>query len=342
MAQYSLGVQHEIAPSLILITQYVGNLAWHQNDWLPINNFPLCTSNLTRADYAGDTTFPGYSALSSVQKLNAAAYPGFGNIRLQENPLTGSYNSFQVGLRQQNKHGLSYEADYTYAHQIDDTQSSVDVDNNNPSYNPWNLKYDKGSGALDRRQVFSGNYEYKMPFFNHANGLEKTALGGWEVSGTVISETGLPWLGQDAPSAGGPDTVGLGGDYRVRPNLTGKPVYTKGKVAGGYQWVSSTNFSQPTPSWWGGPNLGFGNAGKDAVVGPGRTNFTTALDKSFAIGERAHFDFRAEAFNTFNHTQFNSINNSFNFTNGVPAANFGLTNGTQDPREFEFGLKLVY
>jgi hypothetical protein len=350
VAQFSLGVQHEIAPALILVTQYVGNLDWHQNTWLPINNYPLSTPMATRAASVN-------GGLTTVQKLNLATYPGFGNIRLQENPLTGTYNSFQIGLRQQNKHGLSFELDYTYSHQIDDTQSSVDVDNNNPSFDPWNLKYDKGSGILDRRNVFNGNYEYKIPLFAHANGLSHSVLGGWEVSGTVVSEAGMPWLGNTAPGGGGPDTVGLGGDYRVRPNITGKPQYTKGKTTvgtnSGYQWVSSAGFSQPVAAWDGGPNLGFGNAGKDVVVGPGRTNFTTALYKSFALGERAHVELRAESFNTFNHTQFNGINNGLNFslTKGadpslpssyVPASNFGFATGTQDPREFEFGGKFVF
>jgi len=355
VAQYSLGVQHEISPALILITQYVGNLDWHQNTWLPINNFPLSTPNSVRlaASNGSLTSGPGNAANAEMIQT----YPGFGNIRLQENPLTGSYNSFQVGLRQQNKHGLSFELDYTYAHQIDDSQSSVDVDNNNPSFNPWNLKYDKGSGSLDRRNVFNGNYEYKIPLFAHAGGLAHSILGGWEVSGTVVSEAGLPWLGQTAPGDGGPDTIGLGGDYRNRPNITGKPVYTKGHATvgttTGYQWVSSANFSLPVAGFEGGPNLGFGNAGKDAVVGPGRTNFTTALYKSFAFGERSHFELRADSFNTFNHTQFNSINNGLNFTlnpggtaynpaDYSAASNFGFVNGTQDPREFEIGGKLVF
>ena len=364
VAQFSLGVQHEIAPALILITQYVGNLDWHQNTWLPINNYPLSTPLLTRLESVGDNLDTNYCAvpancpaLTTVQKLNLATYPGFANLRLQENPLTGTYNSFQVGLRQQNRHGLSFEVDYTYAHQIDDSQTSTDVDNNNPSFNPWNLKYDKGSGALDRRNVLNANYEYKIPLFARASGLTHSVLGGWEVSGTVISESGLPWLGQVAPSDGGPDTVGLGGDYKIRPNITGKPVYTKGKttVAGvsGYQWVSAANFSQPVAAWDGGPNLGFGDAGKDAVVGPGRTNFTTALYKSFAFGERAHFELRADSFNTFNHTQFNAINNGLNFTltkganpalpsSYTPASNFGFVTGAQDPREFEFGGKFVF
>lgn len=347
VAQYSLGVQHQIVPSLILVTQYVGNLAWHQNTWVPINNFPLSTPLATRAAYVGGT-------LSTVDTLNAAKYPGFGQIRLQSNPLTGSYNSFQIGLRQQNKHGLSYEVDYTYAHQIDDQQTSTDVDNNNPSYNPWNLKYDKGSGTLDRRQVLNTNYEYHLPFFNHAAGLERTALGGWEISGTFISETGLPWLGNGSPKNDYGDTVGLGGDYSIRPDQVGKVHYVKGiatyrdsnNVAHrGYQMFTNgkssaggnTAFAAPTPGWLGGANLGFGNSGKDAIVGPGRTNFSTALGKSFAFGEKAHFDFRAEAFNTFNHTQFNTLSDG-NANN----TDFGFASYTQDPREFEIGLKFVY
>ena len=192
VAQFSLGVQHEIAPALILITQYVGNLDWHQNVWIPINNFPLSTPMATRQSFAN-------GSLGTVPSLVDKTYPGFGNIRLQSTTQTGTYNSFQAGLRQQNKHGLSFELDYTYAHQIDSTPGSVDVDNNNPTRNPWNLKYDKGSGILDRRQVFSGNYEYRLPFFNQASGLTRSVLGGWEISGTIISETGLPWAGNVAP-----------------------------------------------------------------------------------------------------------------------------------------------
>jgi hypothetical protein len=332
-AEYSLGIQHELAPSIVLTTQYVGNVTWHQNTWLPINNFPLSTPLATRQLYAT-------GKLTSAQSQALATYPGYGNIRLQENPLTGSYNSLQVGLRQENKWGLSYGAYYTWSHQIDSTQGSVDVDNNNPSYNPWDLKYDKGSGALDRRSILNINYAYKLPFFAHADHLTHTLLGGWEIAGTAITETGLPWAGQVAPGDGGSDTVGLGGDYRIRPNLSGRPVYTKGKTTfgtvTGYQWVSNTNFSQPVAAWNGGPNLGFGNAGKDAVVGPGRTNFSTSVYKSFAFSERSGFEFRVETFNTFNHTQFNSFNNN------VSSPNFGFVNGAGDARTFELGGKFTF
>ena len=93
-------------------------------------------------------------------------------------------------------------------------------------------------------------------------------------------------------------------------------------------------FSQPVAAWNGGPNLGFGNAGRDIVVGPGRTNFSTNLYKSFAFTERARFEFRAESFNTFNHTQFNG------FHNNVSGSDFGEVSGVQDPRTFELGRQV--
>jgi len=333
-AEFSLGVQHEILPALIMITQYVGNLDWHQNVWIPINNFPLSTPFATRQAFANGT-------LGTIPTLVDKTYPGFANLRSQSTTQTGSYNSFQAGLRQQNRHGLSFELDYTYAHQIDSTPGSVDVDNNNPTRNPWNLKYDKGSGILDRRHVFSGNYEYKLPFFNHASGLSRSLLGGWEVSGTVVAQSGIPWFGNVAPSNTYGDTVGLGGDYSIRPNLTGKPNYVKTKATlnghSQYRYVGADGFSKPTASWLGGSNLGFGNMGKDAVVGAGRTNFSTAVYKSFAFGEGAHAEFRADSFNTFNHTQFNGLADT-----NPQNADFGFVNSAQDPRTFELGVKILF
>jgi len=334
VAQYSFGVQHELAPATIMTVQYVGNSEWDQNVWIPINNFPLSTPLATRqADAAGQ--------LSSEQVEANRTYQGFGNIRLQSDPATGTYNSLQAGVRQDNRWGLSYGIYYTWSHQIDSTPGSVDVDNNNPSFNPWNLKYDKGSGSLDRRNILNANYEYKLPFFTHASGMKRTVAGGWEIAGTVISESGMPWFGGIAPKNSYGDTVGLGGDYASRPNLTGKPVYTKAKTTvgnvSGYQYVSSAGFSAPLAAWEGGPNLGFGNSGKDAVRGAARTNFTTSVYKSFAFGEHANFEFRAESFNTFNHTQFNSLSDTNPQNN-----DFGFVNGAQDPREFEFGGKLTF
>jgi len=327
VAQYSLGVQREIVPSLIFMTQYVGNLSWHQNVELPINPFPLSTPMATRA-------LDGAGKLTSAQVALDRTFAGFGGITEETNIATGTYNSFQAGLRQQSRHGLTFEVDYTYAHEIDDQVGSNDL---NTSTNPFNLKYDKGSGSLDRRNILNMNYVWQIPIYAHSTGLAHAILGGWEISGTVISQSGLPWAGNNAPSDGGADTVGLGGNYTIRPNFTGKVQYPKARNASGvYQWVAPAGFTQPVAAWNGGPNLGFGNAGRDIVVGPGRTNFGTNLYKSFAFTERARFELRAESFNTFNHTQFN------NFHNNISGSDFGNVSGVQDPRTFELAGKLIF
>jgi len=327
VAQYSLGIQREIVPSLIFVTQYVGNVGWHQNVQFPINPFPLTTSLANRK-------LAGEGKITSAQNALWRTYPGFTGINQESNIATASYNGFQAGIRQQDRHGLSFEVDYTYSHQIDTTTSDDDL---GVSTNPFNLKYDKGSGRLDRRHILNINYVYKLPFFATSSRALHSVLGGWTISGTVISETGLPWAGAAAPGGGYGDTVGLGGNYTIRPNFRGKVKYPKSRnTSGVYQWVSADGFSQPTAAWLGGPNLGFGNAGRDVVVGPGRTNFSTNLYKSFAITEGTRFEFRAESFNTFNHTQFN------NFHNNVNGADFGEVSGVQDPRTFQLGGKFIF
>jgi hypothetical protein len=92
----------------------------------------------------------------------------------------------------------------------------------------------------------------------------------------------------------------------------------------------------PTPGYLGGQNLGFGDGRRDSFIGPGRVNFTTSLYKSFDVTERAHFEFRAESFNTFNHTQFQNIGTS---TGG---GNYGQVTSDWAPRVLELGGKFVF
>ena len=340
VAQFSLGVQHELAPSIILVVQYVGNIAWHQNIDRNINtyslNTPLILPNTntslganyqlyTRAN-AGDPnnhsgTNPGGASIPIADQLRI--YNGFGGINQQENTTNGNYNGFQTGIRAQNRWGLSGELDYTYSHEIDITSTDLaGVDN------PFNIKYNKGSGGFDRRQILSANYIYKLPFFTK-HGFTHTAFGGWEIAGTAIFQTGIPVTPRFTANY---DTIGLGGGYTNRPNVVGKVK----KVGQNLQWFDTSHFSIPTPAWAGGANQGFGDAGKDAIVGPGRVDFNTSLYKAFQIMELAQFQFRVESFNTFNHTEFNGVNNTFG------NSQFGQVNSYYDPRVLQLGGKLIF
>ena len=339
VAQFSFGVQHELRPSVILVVQYVGNLAWHQNIDRPINNFPLTTSNLVREESVGYNSLSLGSLPGGSNSLRT--YQGYGTITQEENTTNTTYNGAQVGLRLQNKWGLSGELDYTYSHNIDLTDTDLATIDN-----PFNLKYDKASSGYDRRQIFQGNYIYKLPLFNHSTGLMHSVLGGWDLAGTFVDETGEPF----ASGFGGiPDTVGLGGGYTNRANVVGKVQYHH-KVA---NWFSTPKTdggadpqADPTPGYAGGIDLGFGDGRRDSFVGPGRVNFTTALYKSFAITERAHFEFRAETFNTFNHTAFKDIGTytggSGGSISGGNSCNYGVACDTFDPRVMEVAGKFVF
>jgi hypothetical protein len=373
VAQFSLGVQRELVPSVVMVVQYVGNLAWHQNVERDLNNMPVGVTTVN--PLTGATSGPGQQSLRCLngdtgnhygESANGKGdgpydagcnpsfshsnggipvfpgganqfrtYQGYTSIVQQENTTNGNYNGFQTGVRIQNKWGLSGEIDYTWSHEIDLTTYDL-----NHLSNPWNPKYDKGSGQLDRRNIFSANYVYHLPFFAKSQGLVKSIAGGWEIAGTIIDESGVLAGQNQGPGLSlGYDPIGLGlggSNIANRPNVSGKMRYPKTFNT----WFDISKFSAPTPSWLGGPNLGFGSAGKDSVIGPGRVNFTTSLYKSFNMTERMHVELRFESFNTFNHTQWNQVATSMPQWAGTN--NFGQITSAWDARVLELGGKFVF
>jgi hypothetical protein len=332
---YSLGVQHQLRPSIITVVQYVGNLGWHQNIDLPLNNFPLTTANNLRA-LSASTGLPGATYPAGSNELRT--YAGYGTITEEQNTTNNTYNGLQGSLRLQNKWGMSGELDYTYSHSIDITDGDLaTVDN------PWNLKYMKGNTGYDRRQIFGGNYIYSLPIFNKSQGLVHSLLGGWQVAGTFVKETGEP---QASGFGGVNDPVGLGGGYTNFANIV-NPIHYHHKVGdwfdtfsnGGVGSLALDPQAPPTAGYAGGPNLGFGDGRKDSFVGPGRVDFTTSLYKNFAMTERAHFEFRAESYNTFNHTEFSSINATYS---NSPGGQYGTATGDWGPRVLQLGAKIVF
>ena len=137
--QFSLGMQHELKPSMIWVVQYVGNLAWHQNILHHINNYPDHHTDLNIRCNAGDGSdkYAGDRLPATPVRSGDRAEPGRLPISLpylsgllrtsnqEENTTNGNYNGFQTGLRIQNKWGLSGEIDYTYSHEIDITSLRI-------------------------------------------------------------------------------------------------------------------------------------------------------------------------------------------------------------------------
>jgi hypothetical protein len=160
------------------------------------------------------------------------------------------------------------------------------------------------------------------------NVFARELLGGWQISGVTTAQAGVP-----INVTYSPDVLGLGGGTTNRPDFNvSSRSYPKKQLA----WFNTGAYSAPTAPWNGGS--GFGSAGKDSVVGPGLFNWNISLFKEFLItsAEGPRFQFRAESYNTFNHTEFNNIDTGFT------DANFGQVTSTYDPRVLQFGAKFLF
>jgi hypothetical protein len=168
----------------------------------------------------------------------------------------------------------------------------------------------------------------------------KTVVGGWELSGIVTMESGTPLnLGINGHNVA--SIFPGGGDVANRPDLVGSISYPKAPVASGgvvtgVQWVNPAAFANPAIGTWG--NLPF-----NALRGAGRDDWNLSLFKSFVISESrgSRFEFRADAFNAWNHTQFGGSGQNGGFSNNFGAGNFGQYTSAFDAREFHFSPRLV-
>jgi hypothetical protein len=310
--QYSLGIQHSLSARTVLTVQYVGNQNRHQSDQVNYNlpsqaDLPALINGTV--NYAADPTL---------------LYPGFNALLQANNEANSHYNALQVGLNGNPTKDLQLQLAYTYSRVIDPSTGGDNGDLATVS-NPYlGWANDIGPGQFNRTHIFLTEFVYNLPIFRTtSNRFLKTTLGGWQVSGIVTAETGLPLnitLGGKQGGNGLPDATN-------RPNVAGA-VSTPHTVG---EWFDPSSFSLPAIGAWG-------NVGYDSVVGPGRDNWDMSLFKNFLLSESrgSHIEFRVETFNTWNHTQFNAV--STTFSNG----NFGSITGASDPRVFQLGLKLYF
>jgi hypothetical protein len=343
-AMYSLGIQREVAPSIIAVLQYVGSDGWDQDNDRQINTLPLVDPSQVaagvpsangpydvRQGVAGQIVDPADpNHTKHLAPLNPNPYrifPGFANINQEENETNFNYNSLQAGIRVENRHGLTTQVAYTWSHNI-----SIVANDLNGLSNPFNARYDRGSDTgFDRRHILNVSYIYALPWFTKSEHLAaREILGGWSISGITFFEKGLPLR---VVYTGG-DILGLGGGTQNRPDKVAKVTYPK-KVGA---WFSTSSFADPVAPWLGGPNQGFGNAGKDSVVGPGIQNWNLSLFKTIPLAkeEGPNIELRFESFNTFNHTSFQGVN--LNNHDG----NFGKVTSDYGPRTLQLGGKFRF
>jgi hypothetical protein len=324
--QYSLGVQQAVGTHAVLNVSYVGSQGRRENYYSAINLPPI-------------SELPSEVAAGKLD-VTTLTYPGYGNMRLAYDGANASYNSLQTTLTGTVKHDLHLQVSYTLAKAMDATTSTGsggDLENVTNPYQGW--RYDWGPSVYDRRNVFFANFVYDLPLFRNATSRAlRAGLGGWQLSAIITENSGAPinigYSGEPAVS-GGNTAASVISNSATRPNVSGSISYPK-QVG---QWFGTSVFTPPPCLT--GPDC-YGNLGFDAVRGPGRDNFDLSLNKSFAFAERLRMEFRAEAFNAFNHTQFEGNSNTGGISTNLGASDFGEVKTAYDGRQFQLALKLIF
>ena len=315
--EWNLGIQQSLPFSLVLDVAYIGSRGTHLMDQRLVNGLPAGTF----------ITYPNLSA--SVNFYNDALRPylGWGSLTAVETASSSSYNAMAVRLGRRFSHGLSFDANYTWARDFGDT----DEDTSSVG-NPFNIKSGWAPTIYDRTQMLTITYAYDFPSVSGAldNRLDRAAFNGWELSGVASFQSGLPFT---VTSNGSLQSVDAGTQY---VNIVGNPY--AGQTS--HQWLNQAAFQRPADG-------SYGNEHRDTLRFPGINNWDMSLSRTVAIGEKVKLNFRADAFNVFNHPQVWTVNSGF--SSGTPGgslattdASFGQPTAYRDPRVMQFSMKMSF
>lgn len=364
--QWNLNVQHQFTSNTVVTVAYAGSKGTHLTDQRDFNQlFPLPASlnpylpgQVISSNDCNNLTVNGNPvtgqaltnlnvACGNIPANNLRPVAGFGTITGLEDQANSIYNAMQVSARR-NVGRLTLSLAYTWSHSIDDSSDRYDTN----FVNSYDLRANRASSNFDQRHVLNISWVYDVPFFTQT-GFLHAAFGGWQWSGLMTYQTGTPFSvtngGAYGDNAGVGNGVGTGSYVDIIGNPFAKPSQSGVTGLPGPLLFNPAAFAEPT-------GLTFGDAGRNILNNPTRTNFDMGLFKHFPLrSEQRAIEFRAEAFNVFNHTQWSGVNNSAscyqgpNNSPGDPscfttanATNFLLPSGAHNPRILQLGMKLIF
>jgi hypothetical protein len=281
-----------------------------------------------------DTTLVGLRRYSSprCEPTTGAGCPSdgvpvFSSIFAQNTEAASNYNSLQASLERRLSHGLQFEVAYTFSKSIDNASSFENI------LKPICGRCNRALSLFDARHRVVISYLWQLPVPQY-QGLKGKALDGWAVSGITSFQSGFPVRIQSSSDAELMNSF----DFELpgKPDLIA-PFHTYDpRKHGGYAF-DPTAFALPAQTASSTPLQLLGNSPRTLCCGPGIDNFDISVQKQLPIGETKHFEFRAEFFNVFNHTQF--LNPDGNISDGT---DFGRVKHTRDPRQIQFALKFAF
>jgi len=308
---YSVNIEHTLAPSVIIQVGYVGSSARHLLSLLDINQ---AAPGIYSADIQRQVTRPYYGL-----------YPQYGNINQLESIGTANYNSFQAQIRTTNWHHLSTQTVYTWSHALDEVtayRGALPQDSTN-------FKGDYGNSDFDVRNTFVSFVTYEVPGSQHLKGL----TGGWQVNSLLSFHGGAPFT---VHASGDISGTNEGNDRAVQ--IASARVGYQGQSTTA-NWIDLSAFQDPAPGT-------FGTVRRNSFYAPGYSDVDLSVFKNTKIGERLTIQLRAEMFNLFDRNNFappspsvggsSQLSDTIGDFNGAPGIGAGEAFNTQ------FGGKVIF
>ncbi len=258
--------------------------------------------------------------------------PVFSDVFAEDTIANSAYNAFEAMLEKRFSHGLQFQASYTLSKSLDDGSTFEET------LDPFNFKASRGLSLFNSHQRFVISYDWELPL-RKRQGLMGALSNDWAISGIIQFQSGFPirldteddteliasifFLGTEAPSLVAPF-------QKLNPRKT---------LTDASQGVSSPGYFFD-PGDFADPPIGQFNNGtpRSLCCGPGLQDWDFSVHKKISLSEARYFQFRAEFFNIFNHTNF--YNPDGHFSDGP--TEFGRITEAQDPRLVQFALKLYF
>lgn len=307
--QWQLGIQQDLGGGWLGEIDYQGNHGVHMPIQLPRNQIapsPGCCY--------------GNSAAQSLRP-----YPQFLNVTYYVNGGASNYNALLAQLTHRWKNGLSVLAAYTYAKQMNDVDPSA-RGNGVGIQNAYDLHAQWGTAMTDIPQRFSLTAVWNLPIGASGRFLRSTpvlsqALGHWRVSTIAAFQVGYPYHVSQSNTLG----IFSNAQYVTR---VGNPEISRGKRTIEH-WFNTDAFAIT-------PNNILGNGARASLFGPGQNVWNIGLMRDVPVREKFTFTFRADAYNAFNHPQFNGLGTS------ITSGNFGQITKAQDARTLQVSGRIRF
>ncbi|WP_348267724.1 carboxypeptidase-like regulatory domain-containing protein [Edaphobacter paludis] len=314
---FSLSLEHEIAHNWIGSATYAGSIARHLVGQSNINLAPAYSDATGNYDFnpaINTGAASAYAPQTNGTALTNSPFQGYAAINSYETQQSQNWNALELSVRHPVTTNLFLTVAYTYSKDLTDQSSQpgsalTTVDPYHPS------RYYGNAEGLNFPHSLAITAIYNLPWLQDSKGVKRFAFAGWKLSDITTLRSGTsatPFLSISKQGNGlRPDRV---------PGVSIHGPKTQ------KEWFNTAAFVAPKAGF-------YGNAATGSIQGPGLIDFDMALYKDFHINESNFFEFRGEAFNVLNHTNFTTINTTYG------NASYGNATAAADPRILEVALR---